>query len=66
MFEKNSTPMGSIPKDSDDMGDKLNKSVSIEDIDSEYTIEVLVEDFAMECRYGLAVDYTTTLIEGDK
>ena len=58
--------MGSIPKDSDDMGDKSNKSVDIEDTDSEYTIEVLVEDFAVECKYGLAVHYTATEIEGDK
>ena len=63
--------MGSVPKDSDDMGDKLNNYVDTrdQDTDSKYTIKVLDEqhkDFAVECKHGLAVDYTATEIEGDK
>ena len=71
MFEKNSAPIGSVPRDFDDMGDKPNNFVDIEDqdTDSKYTIEVLAEqhkDFAAECKHGLVVDYIATEIEGDK
>ena len=53
------------------MGDKPNNFVDTEDqdIDSEYTIEVLTEiekDFAVECKYDLVVDYIAMDFEGDK
>ena len=66
MFEKNSASMGFVPNGLDDMGDKPKNYVDTEDTDSEYTIEVLVEDFAVECKFGFAVDYMATEIKGDK